>query len=83
MIVSVRLTASRLPLRILIASDDCQQATMPAIGARMPAVSQVGVAPGDDGAMAAMHDYCTAFSGVLAEIQQFLADNGLDDPAKV
>lgn len=45
--------------------------------------SKVGVAPGDDGAMAAMHAYCTAFSGVLAEIQQFLADNGLDDPAKV
>lgn len=41
------------------------------------------MAAGDEGAMAAMHAFCTAFSGVLAEIQQFLADNGLDDPAKV
>ena len=45
--------------------------------------SKVGVAAGDEGAMEAMHAFCTAFSGVLAEIQQFLAENGLDDPAKV
>lgn len=45
--------------------------------------SKVGVAAGDEGAMAAMHAFCTAFSSVLAEIQQFLAENGLDDPAKV
>lgn len=45
--------------------------------------SKVGVAAGDEGAMEAMHAFCTAFSGVLAEVQQFLAENGLDDPAKV
>jgi Ca2+:H+ antiporter len=45
--------------------------------------NKVGVAPGDEGAMAAMHAFCMAFSGVLAEIQTFLAANGLDDPAKV
>ncbi len=43
---SERLIAWRLPLRILIASLACSEAMMLTIGARMPAVSQVGVVPG-------------------------------------
>lgn len=45
--------------------------------------SKVGVGADDEGAMAGMHAFCSAFSGVLAEVQAFLAANGLDDPAKV
>lgn len=33
--------------------------------------------------MQAMQGFCTAFGVVLAEVQQFLEQNGLDDPAKV
>lgn len=43
----------------------------------------VGALADDEDAMAQMHAFCTAFSAVLAEVQAFLAENGLDDPAKV
>lgn len=45
--------------------------------------AKVGAPAGDEAAMAQMHAFCTAFSAVLAEVQAFLADNSLDDPAKV
>jgi len=44
---------------------------------------KVGCKPDDEAALGQMHTFCTAFGGVLAEVQTFLAENGLDDPAKV
>lgn len=38
---------------------------------------------GEAAAMAAMAAYCDAFDAVLAEVQRFMAVEGLDDPAKV
>ena len=35
------------------------------------------------GLMDEMYQFISAFSSVLAQIQEFLADRGLDDPAKV
>jgi hypothetical protein len=43
----------------------------------------VGIAAGDAAALEEMHAFCAAFGGLLAEVQQFLAANDLDDPAKV
>lgn len=37
----------------------------------------------DEAGMRHMHAFCAAFGEVLAEVQLFLADNDLDDPAKV
>lgn len=45
--------------------------------------SKVGIQPGNDAALQQMHAFCTSFGAVLAEVQAFLAENGLDDPAKV
>ncbi len=45
--------------------------------------AKVGMAPGDEAAMAQMHGFCQAFGALLGEVQAFLAANGLDDPAKV
>ena len=44
--ISSRLIASRLPLRILIASTASNEATTATAGPSTPAVSQVGVIPG-------------------------------------
>ncbi|KAL4433929.1 hypothetical protein ABPG75_000370 [Micractinium tetrahymenae] len=44
---------------------------------------KVGIQPGDEAARQQMHDFCTSFGAVLAELQAFLAERGLDDPAKV
>ena len=44
---------------------------------------KVGIAADDAGALQRMHAFCVAFGGLLAEVQEFLAANGLDDPAKV
>lgn len=43
----------------------------------------MGIQPGNDAALQQMHAFCTSFGAVLAEVQAFLAENGLDDPAKV
>lgn len=43
----------------------------------------MGAPAGDEAALADMHAFCSGFSKLLAEVQAFLADNGLDDPAKV
>lgn len=37
----------------------------------------------DPATLAQMQQFCAAFGGLMAEVQQFLAENGLDDPAKV
>ncbi len=46
-------------------------------------IGKVGIQPGDQAALQQMHSFCTSFGAVLAEVQAFLAENGLDDPAKV
>lgn len=43
----------------------------------------MGANAADDSAMQHMHAFCTAIGTVLAEVHQFLAENDLDDPAKV
>ncbi|KAL4855989.1 Importin beta-like SAD2 [Chlorella vulgaris] len=43
---------------------------------------KVGATAADDASMQHMHAFCTAFGGLLADIQRFLAENDLDDPAK-
>jgi hypothetical protein len=43
----------------------------------------MGATAADDASMQHMHAFCTAFGGLLADIQRFLAENDLDDPAKV
>ncbi|GAB4818195.1 hypothetical protein N2152v2_005241 [Parachlorella kessleri] len=37
----------------------------------------------DDATLQLMRQFCDAFSGLLGEVQQFLASNDLDDPTKV
>ncbi len=37
----------------------------------------------DDATLQQMQQFCDAFGALLAEVQQFLAENGLDDPTKV
>lgn len=43
----------------------------------------MGAAAGDERAMADLHAFTAGFAALLAEVQAFLAENGLDDPAKV
>lgn len=45
-------------------------------------LSKLQPSPGCD-VMGEMHACTEAFSPVLAAVQSYLADNGLDDPAKV
>lgn len=44
---------------------------------------KVGILAGDEAALQQMHSFCSSFGTVLAEVQAFLAQHGLDDPAKV
>lgn len=44
---------------------------------------KVGLQAEDDAVMQQLHAFCSAFSTVLGEVQAFLAQQGLDDPAKV
>ncbi len=44
---------------------------------------KVGAAPDNEAAMQQLHTFCTEFGALLAEVQEFLAANDLDDPTKV
>ena len=45
----------------------------------------VGAGPGaeHDAVLAAMHEFCEEFEGLLSQVHEFLDEHGLDDPAKV